>query len=508
MKPLSSTLVSVIVAQIQNLYLVVTWPGFVGRNYVELSKVVVCVVASVLMATASTAQEPATFQFSGTLKSFPKTSFRIQLAYNPSNLLEGSGVVADGMTDANGKFSTKFEVAEGQVFLILFDRKYYRLWAKPGHGLEISVADNKVTCSGSLSAENQFLFDTQLAPDPLSTRTHEKFDAEKYRRLCNETEKARLQKLDDARKGFEKSERFHLYAKSQIVACSANDKNKAALMAIGKKELAKSDLPKDYFDFWDSFPVLDDSAALLSRNYQSALQNKFQRMAELELIKEGVTPVDVPARFVNRQLKIQAAQLSTQPKTNELLNAVEIMNMIQYMPVKDTNRAIHDFTTKFPNSEYQKTIDNAVAKALSIDLAAIDKACRFRDVNGMQVKFSELNGKVIYVDFWGTWCKACLLQQPDLEKLIERFSDNDEVVFLSLNFSDAHDDWKAFVEQKKLKGLHWKTVGDEEKLAELFVLNNSFPRYMIFGKKGELISPSAPFPGHKGLPEILEDATR
>ena len=40
MKPLSSTLVSVIVAQIQNLYLVVTWPGFVGRNYVELSKVI------------------------------------------------------------------------------------------------------------------------------------------------------------------------------------------------------------------------------------------------------------------------------------------------------------------------------------------------------------------------------------------------------------------------------------------------------------------------------------
>ena len=116
MKPLSSTLVSVIVAQIQNLYLVVTWPGFVGRNYVELSKVIVCVVASVLMATASTAQEPATFQFSGTLKSFPKTSFRIQLAYNPSNLLEGSGVVADGMTDANGKFRPSSKLPKGRFF--------------------------------------------------------------------------------------------------------------------------------------------------------------------------------------------------------------------------------------------------------------------------------------------------------------------------------------------------------------------------------------------------------
>ena len=56
--------------------------------------------------------------------------------------------------------------------------------------------------------------------------------------------------------------------------------------------------------------------------------------------------------------------------------------------------------------------------------------------------------------------------------------------------------------------LDWKTVGDEQKLAELFALNSSFPRHMIFGKKGELISASAPFPGQKGLAETLENATR
>ena len=46
-------------------------------------------------------------------------------------------------------------------------------------------------------------------------------------------------------------------------------------------------------------------------------------------------------------------------------------------------------------------------------------ACPLRLQDGRQLTFEQLKGKVVYVDFWASWCTSCLLSFPFLSSLQE-----------------------------------------------------------------------------------------
>ena len=36
----------------------------------------------------------------------------------------------------------------------------------------------------------------------------------------------------------------------------------------------------------------------------------------------------------------------------------------------------------------------------------------FKDIDGKEMRLSDFKGKVLYVDFWATWCLPCLFPLP------------------------------------------------------------------------------------------------
>ena len=41
--------------------------------------------------------------------------------------------------------------------------------------------------------------------------------------------------------------------------------------------------------------------------------------------------------------------------------------------------------------------------------------------NGETVPLSSLRGKLVLIDFWGTWCAPCVKEQPELAKLYRKY---------------------------------------------------------------------------------------
>lgn len=129
--------------------------------------------------------------------------------------------------------------------------------------------------------------------------------------------------------------------------------------------------------------------------------------------------------------------------------------------------------------------------------------------NGDKLTLSEAleehQGKVVYLDFWASWCAPCIRTIPDAKKLQQEF-DGRGIVFMYLSIDEEADKWLAASEEHSLYG---KTPGyivtNKKRSRNLDYLNvRSIPRYMIYDKEGTLVEGDAPRPGTMDVRKLLE----
>lgn len=102
-------------------------------------------------------------------------------------------------------------------------------------------------------------------------------------------------------------------------------------------------------------------------------------------------------------------------------------------------------------------------------------------------------GKVVYVDFWGTWCGPCMGEMPHVKKIKKHFKDK-EVVFLYFANRTPKTSWENALKNFELTGpqsFHYNLPSDQQQMLERKFGINSFPTYMIFNKEGELMNSKA-----------------
>lgn len=74
----------------------------------------------------------------------------------------------------------------------------------------------------------------------------------------------------------------------------------------------------------------------------------------------------------------------------------------------------------------------------------------FSNDNGEVVSIPELNGKVVFLNFWATWCPPCKAEMPSIQVLKDKFKDNDEVAFLIVEIEGEREKARDFMRQGKM----------------------------------------------------------
>jgi thiol-disulfide isomerase/thioredoxin len=104
----------------------------------------------------------------------------------------------------------------------------------------------------------------------------------------------------------------------------------------------------------------------------------------------------------------------------------------------------------------------------------------FTSKDGEFITLDDLKGKTVVLDFWGTWCKPCLMATPDLLKLRKKYAEQ-PVVFVGIAVRDQEAEWAAYIEKNKMD---WPQFLDtSRKIVTPFAVV-SYPTYVIIDAEG------------------------
>lgn len=104
------------------------------------------------------------------------------------------------------------------------------------------------------------------------------------------------------------------------------------------------------------------------------------------------------------------------------------------------------------------------------------------DINGSQLSLSDLKGKWVILDFWGSWCPWCIKGFPALKEAYKEYAGKVEIV--GIDCRDSKEVWKAAVEKYELPWLQVYNPDSSDLTSQYQI--QGFPTKFIVDPEGNI----------------------
>ena len=113
----------------------------------------------------------------------------------------------------------------------------------------------------------------------------------------------------------------------------------------------------------------------------------------------------------------------------------------------------------------------------------------FTDSKGNTNNTPMLEGKVVFINFWASWCPPCRAEMPSINELYKKLQGDTNFVFLSINEDDDKSKAAAYLENNHFSFPIYCSSGSVPE----GVFSGTLPTTVIMNKQGNMVL------NHKGL---------
>lgn len=185
---------------------------------------------------------------------------------------------------------------------------------------------------------------------------------------------------------------------------------------------------------------------------------------------------------------------------NLLINTKENQNNIYYSKI-DFNNLLNKFLLTCKSQDYKKYIE----KMLVLD-GNVNSNWEILNLSGKKIKLMDFyKNKLLYIDFWASWCAPCKVEMPNSKMLKDKYSKKGiDFIYISTDKNPAA--WERAMNQIGLQKDESYILpnSNESLLAKRFKIK-AIPRYLIIGKDGKIINENAPSPSDPKLIKIFDE---
>jgi thiol-disulfide isomerase/thioredoxin len=103
-------------------------------------------------------------------------------------------------------------------------------------------------------------------------------------------------------------------------------------------------------------------------------------------------------------------------------------------------------------------------------------------LDGTRFNLDAMDGRVVLIDFWATWCGPCNEELPHVKKIAKEFA-GEPLVILSVSWDNDDAKWREFIQKNEMTWMQYRDAGH--------TLSNAFgveaiPHYFVIDTDGGL----------------------
>ncbi len=142
------------------------------------------------------------------------------------------------------------------------------------------------------------------------------------------------------------------------------------------------------------------------------------------------------------------------------------------------------FEASIPESPVTKALARQVYRSKVVAIGKTPPAINAKDREGKSFNLDQYKGKVVLIDFWAAWCRACRIENPQFVDLYGSYQPKG-LEIVSISQDKKKKTWEEAIAKDGI-GI-WRQVQDKDgSISELYSVS-SLPQNLVLNREGKII---------------------